>query len=102
MSRCLAHARSVRTARLLGFLQFFGKRGHDFEDVSDYTVVGNFENRRILILVNRDDGARALHADNVLDGAADAKRQIKLRSDSLARAADLALHGEPAFVANRA
>ena len=40
--------------------------------------------------------------DHVLDGAADAEREIELGRDGLAGAADLAVHGEPAFVADGA
>ena len=43
----------------------------------------------------------ALHADDVLDGAGDAERDVELRRDRLARAADLALHRQPAGVADR-
>src|SRR5450631_754400 len=55
-----------------GFFEGFGEGGHDFEDVGYYTVVGDFEDRGILVFVNGYDGARAFHADYVLDGAADA------------------------------
>src|SRR4029077_17331021 len=51
-------------------------------------------------LVNRNDGARTLHPDHVLNGAADTEGQVQLRRYGLAGAADLALHGEPAFVAD--
>ena len=37
----------------------------------------DLEDRRFAVLVDGDDGARSLHADNVLDGAADAKREIE-------------------------
>src|SRR5882762_38793 len=56
---------------LFCFLQLFGERGHDFEDVTNDAVVGDFEDRRVLILVDGHDGARALHADDVLNRAAD-------------------------------
>src|ERR1051325_400613 len=86
----------------LCLLQLFGEGGHDFEDVADDAVIGNFENGRVRILVDGDDGARALHADNMLNGAADAKREVEFRRNGLAGAANLALHGEPAFVADGA
>ena len=40
------------------------------------------------------------HADLVLDGAGDAEREVELGSDGLPRAADLAVHGQPAAVTN--
>ena len=43
----------------------------------------------------------ALHADQVLDRAGDAEREVQLRRDGLAGAADLALHRQPAGVADR-
>src|SRR5580704_13539433 len=67
----------------LGFFEGFGEGGHDFE------VVG-------------DDAARALHANDVLDGAADAEREIEFWCDGLAGAPDLAFHRKPAFIADRA
>src|SRR5215467_8664615 len=67
------------TATLPGLLQLFGESGHDFEDVADDAIVCDLEDRGVLVLVDRNDGARALHADDVLDGAADAQRKIKLR-----------------------
>ena len=45
---------------------------------------------------------RALHADQVLDRAGDAEREVQLRRDRLAGAADLPLHRQPAGVADRA
>src|SRR5262249_41052778 len=96
-----SRTRTQTNARsLFRFLEGFGEGGHNFEDIADDTVVSDFENRRVLIFVDRDNGAGALHADNMLDCAADTQRKIKFRGDGLAGAADLALHGEPAFVAD--
>src|SRR5579864_4352619 len=85
-----------------GFFEGFGQRGHDFEDVRDYAVIRDFENRRVGVFVDGDDSARAFHADDVLDRPADAQRKIKLRRDGLPRASDLALHRQPAFIADGA
>src|SRR5207302_8423343 len=87
-------------AGLLSLPQFFGEGGHDFEDVADDAVVRDLEDRGVLVFIDGDDGARALHADNVLNCAADAERKIEFWRDGLAGAADLALHRKPAFVAN--
>src|SRR5438034_490702 len=91
---------ALAVATLLGFFHTFGQSWHDFEDVAVDAVIGDFEDGRFGILVDGDDGARALHADNMLNGAADTKREVELGRDGLPRAANLALHGEPAFVAD--
>src|SRR5947207_12914040 len=83
------------------FFQSFGEGGHDFEDVADDTVIGDFKNRSVRVFVDGHDGARALHADDMLNRAADAQRQIQLWRNRLSRAADLPLHGETALIANR-
>src|SRR6266403_5803818 len=82
--------------------QGFGEGGHDFEDVANHAVVGDFKNRGVRILVDGDDSARAFHAYHVLNRAADAQREIKFWRDGLAGAAYLAFHGEPAFITTRA
>src|ERR1700739_370777 len=64
------------TPNLFGLLQFFRKRRHDFEDVADDAVIGNFEDGGVLVLVDGHDGSRALHPHDVLNRAADAQRQI--------------------------
>src|SRR6476646_10596955 len=74
--------------------------GNDFEQVADDAVLGDLEDRRVGVLVDGDDGLAALHADQMLDGAGDAEREIELRGDGLAAAADLALHRQPAGVAD--
>src|SRR5580693_3526006 len=81
---------------LVRLFQFFDERGDDFEEVAYDAVVGYFEDWRVLIFIDGGDGAGAFHADYVLDGAANAEREIKFGRD------DLAVHGEPAFVANGA
>ena len=85
-----------------GFFERGGQGGHDFEDVADDAIVGDFKNWSVLVFVDRHDGARAFHAHDVLDCAADAEREIKLGRDGLAGAADLALHRQPAFIADGA
>src|SRR5580692_7926955 len=87
---------------LVRLFQFFDERGDDFEEVAYDAVVGYFEDWRVLIFIDGGDGAGAFHADYVLDGAANAEREIEFGRDGLAGAADLAVHGEPAFVADGA
>ena len=49
-------------------------RRHDLEQIAHDPVIGDFENRRLGVLVNRDDRPRAFHADDVLNRARDAER----------------------------
>src|SRR5204863_2331848 len=56
---------------------------NDLEEIAHDSIIGDFEDRRVGILVDRDDGLRALHPDQVLDRARDAERQIQLRRDGL-------------------
>ena len=51
--------------------------------------IRDLENRRVGILVDRDDRARILDAGQVLDRARDADRDVELRRDDLARLTDL-------------
>src|SRR5215813_9364826 len=69
--RTSASSCSRWTATSLCLLQLFGQGGHDFEDVSDHAVVGNFEDWRVLVLIDGDDGAGAFHADDRLEAALD-------------------------------
>ena len=55
------------------FFEFFDQRRDNLKKITDDAVMGDFENGRVLILVDGGDGAGAFHADNVLDGAADAR-----------------------------
>src|SRR5690349_10911009 len=57
--------------------------------VADHAEVRELEDRRALILVDRDDVLRGLRADLVLDRTGDAGRQVGLRRDGLAGLAEL-------------
>ncbi len=92
----------VNVPDLPHLLHFFSQRRDDVEQIAHDRIVGDFEDRRLGVLVHGDDGPRAFHAHDVLNGAADAEREIKLGRDRLARRADLAVHGEPAGVADGA
>src|SRR5262245_36552811 len=83
------------------FLQFSDNRRHDLEQVAGNAVVGDFEDRRVRVLVDGNDGPRALHADDVLNRAGDTERDVELGRHGLARAADLPLHRQPARIADR-
>ena len=64
---------------------------------SENSKIGAFD-----VLVDRDDVLRGLHADLVLDRARDARREVQLRRDGLARLADLRRVRVPAGVDDRA
>src|ERR1700729_3692866 len=66
-----------------------GQFGNRLIQVRDQTVIGNLEDRRVFILVDRDDHFRILHAGEVLDSAGNADRDIELRRHHLAGLADL-------------
>src|SRR5438309_7750922 len=71
-------------------------------DVADDAEIAELEDRRVRVLVDRDDRAGALHADLVLDRAGDAERDVELRRDGLAGLADLRRVRVPARVDDRA
>src|SRR5947209_7740081 len=79
-------------------LDQLGQLRDDLVHVADDAEVAELEDRRVRVLVDRDDHARALHADLVLDRAADAERDVELRRDDLARLADLRAVRVPAGV----
>ena len=79
-----------------------GQLRHDLVQVADDAEVGELEDRRVRILVDRDDHARALHPDLVLDRARDPDRDVELRRDGLAGLADLRRVRVPAGVDDRA
>jgi hypothetical protein len=54
------------------------------EQILDEPVVGDAEDRRLLVLVDRDDDLGVLHPGQVLDRAADAGGDVELRRDDLA------------------
>src|SRR3954447_8114759 len=86
---------------LLG-LDGLGELGDDLVPVAHDAQVGELEDRRVLILADRDDVLRRLHADLVLDRARDAQRQVELRCDRLTGLADLRRVRVPAGVHHRA
>src|SRR5207248_4782288 len=66
-----------------------GQLRDDLVHVADDAEVAELEDRRVRVLVDRDDRVRALHADLVLDRAGDAERDVELRRDGLAGLPDL-------------
>src|SRR4051794_15531701 len=70
----------------------------DLVQIAHDPEVGELEDRRVLVLVDRDDVLARLHADLVLDRAGDARREVQLRRDRLAGLADLGRVRVPAGV----
>src|SRR5699024_883103 len=67
--------------------------GEDFEQITYQADIDDFKDRRVGILVDRDDGARILDAGEVLDRARDAVGGVELRRDDPAGLADLEVIG---------
>src|SRR5262245_42589936 len=65
---------------------------------ADDAEVAELEDRRVRVLVDRHDDVRALHADLVLDCAADPERNVELRRHDLAGLPDLRAVRIPAGV----
>src|SRR4051795_11783327 len=80
---------AVDTALALLRLHRVGELGQDLVEVPDDAEVGELEDRRVRVLVDRDDVLGVLHADLVLDRARDPGREVQLRRDRLAGLADL-------------
>src|SRR5579862_2143115 len=74
---------------MLALVHELGQLRHDLVHVADDAEVGELEDRRVGVLVDRDDDVRALHAHLVLDRAGDAERDVELRRDCLPGLADL-------------
>jgi hypothetical protein len=62
---------------------------HHLKQIPDQPVIRHLEDRCIRILVDGDDDLGFLHPGQMLDGAGDADREVKLRRDDLAGLADL-------------
>src|ERR1700727_1301055 len=77
----------------LASLDCLGELRRDLEQVADHAVIGDLEDRRLFVLVDRDDRLRGLHAGAVLDRSGDAWRDVQLRRDGLTRLAHLELTG---------
>src|SRR5438874_981850 len=91
-----------RKMRSIFHVYELGQLRDDLVQVADDAEVGVLEDRRIRVLVDRDDHIRSLHAHLVLDRAGDADRNVKPGRDGLSGLADLGRVGVPAGVDNRA
>src|SRR6266702_8646404 len=77
------------------------ERGDDLMQVTDHTEVGELEDRRLRVLVDRRDDLGGLHARPVLDRPGDPGGEVQLRRDGLAGLAHLVAVRVPAGVDGR-
>src|SRR5271168_2833691 len=61
-----------------------GKFGQSRIEIGDQAVIGDLEDRRLLVLVDGDYDLRILHPRQMLDRARDADRNIEIRRHHLA------------------
>src|SRR5688572_28341138 len=80
------------------FAQLREDRLADLDEIADHDHIREVSDRRVRIAVDRDDRGGGLHADLVLDGAADAHREVELGLHDLARLADLLAVRDPARI----
>src|SRR5439155_20529672 len=83
-------------------LDELGQLRDDLVQVADDAEVGELEDRRVRVLVDRDDRPGALHPDLVLDRARDSAGHVELRRDRATGLADLRRVRVPAGVYDRA
>src|SRR5256885_2266805 len=68
-----------RPLLLQELLEFLRELRDDLEQIRDDPVVGDLEDRRLRVLVDRDDDLGGPHAGQALDRARDAEPQVELR-----------------------
>src|SRR4029453_18135839 len=83
-------------------LELFRQLGPDLEQIGHDPEIGDLEDRRLRVLVDRHDDLRSPHAGEVLDGARHAEAEIELGRDRPAGLADLEAMRPPARVDGRA
>src|SRR3546814_6059450 len=83
------------------YSELLGQLRHDLEEIANQTEVRNLKNRRILILVDGDDGLGVLHAGKMLDRAGYADGDIDFGSNELTRLPHLIVVGDIASVHGR-
>src|ERR671924_499417 len=87
---------------VVSLLEFFDDGRNHLEEVAHDAVVGDLEDRRFLVLVDRDDDAAVVHAREVLNRARDADGYIEIGRHDLAGLADLPVVRHEARVDRRA
>src|SRR6516164_4630084 len=81
--------RPVELSLLSELTECLGQFGDHLVEIRDQAIIGDLENRRVLILVDRDDHLGVLHSGEMLNCAGDADRDIKFRRHHLAGLPDL-------------
>src|SRR5256886_11524110 len=66
------------------FSYLLSQLGHDFEEVSNDSVVCHLEDRRVPVLVDRHDNLGGAHPGEVLDRTRDPDGDVQRRADRLA------------------
>src|SRR5882672_8250712 len=85
----LPNTRLFQSPLLSELAQRLGQFGNRLIQIRHQAVIGDLEDRRVLILVDGDDYLGILHAGEMLDRAGDADRDIQLGRHHLAGLADL-------------
>src|SRR5215471_88774 len=75
-----------------------GQFGNGLVEIRDQAVIGDLEDRGVLVLVDRHDDLGVLHAGEMLDRAGDADGNVELGRHHLAGLADLPVVGRIAGV----
>src|SRR5580700_1100334 len=75
-----------------------GQLGNRLIQIRDQAVIGDLEDRRVFILVDRNDDLGILHAGEMLDRPGNTDRNIEFRRHHLAGLADLPVVGRVAGI----
>src|ERR1017187_3090194 len=85
----------------LRFFYFFDQGWNYIEQIADHGDIGDLKDWRLCIFVDCNDGARAFHPHYVLNRTTDSQREIQLGRYRLSGRSNLAIHRQPAGIANR-
>src|SRR3954447_1049187 len=83
-------------------LDLCGESRQDLEQVADNAVVGNLEDRSVLVLVDGDNGLGGSHSGKVLDRSRNSNGDIQIRADQPPGLADLIGWRTPAIIGHGA
>src|ERR1700678_4215927 len=76
--------RNIRSSLLSELADRLGQFRNRLIQIRHQAIIGDLEDRRVLILVDRDDDLGVLHAGEMLDRAGNTDRDIELRRHHLA------------------
>ena len=96
--RCCRQPCTVTTFIQASASKFGRQFGQRLEQIGHQAVIGDLEDRRFLILIDRHDDLAVLHAGEMLDGARNPDSDVELRRDDLAGLADLEVVGHEAGI----